>query len=438
MDKRKLNNETGITIIALSITIIVMLILAGISIATVSPMIKNSEEAKQEQDIETEKSIVSRATLAAEKVGVKGEITQANLQKMMKNELPSGNFTVTENGDSFTITFTDSNRSYDVDAVANASDYNPASEGVPIPDGFYYVGGTKDSGLVISDNSADERLDAGKKNVRRELAGNQFVWIPVDNSIDYKRVAYSTNFSTGTTDTTTNSEKINYSSSDSNYFTEALPVDEESSVKKNKGYYIGRYESGDQESTNSKTLRASGASTSNAITVKAGQAPYNYIKYTDAKSLAEGFSEKQGYTSVKSKLVSGYAWDTAIAFIQKKNSDYGNSSKEGNYFNTTFSYTGIGDTEVNKRNKADRERILIPTGQTTAVNNIYDMGGNVDEWSTEFCYDEWEKTTWYTWRGGDYSDYYTSKIYVTYPAGIRGCASDKAFKGVGFRITLFL
>ena len=55
MDKRKLNNETGITIIALSITIIVMLILAGISIATVSPMIKNSEEAKQEQDIETEK-----------------------------------------------------------------------------------------------------------------------------------------------------------------------------------------------------------------------------------------------------------------------------------------------------------------------------------------------------------------------------------------------
>ena len=44
MDKRKLNNETGITIIALSITIIVMLILAGISIATVSPMIKNSED----------------------------------------------------------------------------------------------------------------------------------------------------------------------------------------------------------------------------------------------------------------------------------------------------------------------------------------------------------------------------------------------------------
>ena len=87
MDKRKLNNETGITIIALSITIIVMLILAGISIATVSPMIKNSEEAKQEQDIETEKSIVSRAAFAAEKVGVKRgdillEIDGIELEKM--------------------------------------------------------------------------------------------------------------------------------------------------------------------------------------------------------------------------------------------------------------------------------------------------------------------------------------------------------------------
>ena len=429
MDKRKLNNETGITIIALSITIIVMLILAGISIATVSPMIKNSEEAKQEQDIETEKSIVSRAAFAAEKVSVKGEITQANLQKMMQNELPSGNFTVTDNGDGFTITFTDSNRSYNVDAVVNASDYNPASEGVPIPDGFYYVGGTKDSGVVISDNSADERLDAGKKNVRRELAGNQFVWIPVDNSIDYKRVAYSTNFSTGTTDTTTNSEKINYSSSDSNYFTEALPVDEESSVKKNKGYYIGRYEAGDKECTESKKLRTE-SNTDHKVVVRAGQAPYDHVTKEQAQSLAVEFSSKQGYTSVKSKLVSSYAWDTAIAFIQKKNSDYGNSSEEGNYFNTIFSYTGIGDTEVNKQNKADRERILIPTGQTTAVNNIYDMGGNLYEWTTETCSNTLDC---YSARGGGYNYYYS-----LFPAGHRSYLSERSDQYCGFRITLFL
>ena len=214
-------------------------------------------------------------------------------------------------------------------------------DGVPIPSGFVYVGGTKASGLVISDAAADKEKYKGQTTVGTDLQGNQFVWIPVDSIADYKRTAYSDQVASGTTDTTTNSEQIKAYSSSSYYYTEALPTDEKTSVETNKGFYIGRYEAGDQESTNSKKLRASGASTSNTITVKAGQAPYNYIKYTDAKKLAEGFNTKQGYTSVKSKLVSSYAWDTAIAFIQKTNSDYENNSVEGNYSDTTFTYTDI-------------------------------------------------------------------------------------------------
>ena len=303
--------------------------------------------------------------------------------------------------------------------------------GVPIPDGFVYVGGTRDSGLVISDNNADKEKYKGQTTVGTDLVGNQFVWIPVDNIENYKRTAYSDNFATGTIDSTTNSEQIKYRSSDSDYFKEALPADEKTSVETNKGFYIGRYEAGDQESTNSKKLRASGASTSNTITVKAGQAPYNYIKYTDAKKLAEGFSTKQGYTSVKSKLVSSYAWDTAIAFIQKTNSDYGRSSEEGNYSNSpTFTYTGIADTEKNKQTKANGTSTLIPTGQTTAVNNIYDMGGNVYEWTTE----SYSNTSYpYTLRGGHYYGY-----FAFYPAGDRSGVSDSAYVYAGFRCTLYL
>ena len=52
-------------------------------------------------------------------------------------------------------------------------------DGVEIPDGFYYVGGTKDTGLVISDVQGDD-LDNSKQ-------GNQFVWIPVENASDYVR-----------------------------------------------------------------------------------------------------------------------------------------------------------------------------------------------------------------------------------------------------------
>ncbi len=303
-------------------------------------------------------------------------------------------------------------------------------DGVPIPSGFVYVGGTKASGLVISDNAADKEKYKGQTTVGTDLVGNQFVWIPVDSIADYKRTAYSTKVATGTIDSTTNSEQIKYSNS-SYYFTETLPADEKTSVETNKGFYIGRYEAGDQESTNSKTLRASGASTSNTITVKAGQAPYNYVTRTQAKSLAEAFSTKQGYTSVTSKLISSYAWDTAIAFIQKTNSNYGNSSEEGNYSNSpTFTYTGIADTEKNKQTKANGTSTLIPTGQTTAVNNIYDMGGNVDEWTTEYSAVSGNHCTL---RGGC-----CGNDFADSPAGDRNSTSGNANASVGFRCTLYL
>ena len=304
-------------------------------------------------------------------------------------------------------------------------------DGVTIPAGFVYVGGTKDSGLVISDNSADKEKYKGQTTVGTELEGNQFVWIPVENIADYKRTAYSFQVDTGTIDSSTNSTKINYSNSVSDYYTEAMPSDEKTSVEKNKGYYIGRYEAGDQESTTSKKLRTSSSSKSNTITVKAGQAPYNWISRTQAKSLAEGFSAKKGYTSVKSKLVSSYAWDTAIAFIQKTNSDYGSSSEEGNYKDSpTFTYTGIGDTEKNKQTKANGTITLIPTGQTTAVNNIYDMGGNVYEWTTESFSGAISSRTY---RGGNCSCSFASD-----PAGRRGNYTDGAYGYIGVRLTLFL
>ena len=297
----------------------------------------------------------------------------------------------------------------------------------PIPDGFYYVGGTVDSGVVISDNIADKDRYKGEEDVGTDLVGNQFVWIPVDNIADYKRTAYASQGSTGTIDSTTKSEQIKFSSGTSYYFTEALPEDEKTSVEKNKGYYIGRYEAGDKESTKNKSLRTSSSSNSNTITVKAGQAPYNIIKYTDAKKLAEGFSTKQGYTSVTSKLVSSYAWDTAIAFIQKTNSDYGSNSEEGNYYDTTFTYTDI--TGENKT-KANGKGTLIPTGQTTAVNNIYDMGGNVWEYTTESC----SFTSGpYSLRGCFYDNY-----SAYWPAGYRQYSSGGAYSNYGFRITLFL
>ena len=51
--------------------------------------------------------------------------------------------------------------------------------------GFYYVGGTVKSGAVISDNLADKDKYKGQEVVGTDLSGNQFVFIPV-NGIDLK------------------------------------------------------------------------------------------------------------------------------------------------------------------------------------------------------------------------------------------------------------
>ena len=388
--KLKIKQEKGITLIALVVTIVVLLILAGVSISLVlnnNGVISKAKDAKNqyaEAQTNDEKQLNEVSDWIDTKVGD-----------------TTGGGSVTK------------------------------IDGVPIPAGFVYVGGTKASGLVISDAAADKEKYKGQTTVGTDLQGNQFVWIPVENIADYKRSAYGDNVDTGTIDSSTNSTQIKPRRSSSEYHTEAMPSDEKTSIETNKGYYIGRYEAGDKESTDANKFRISGASTSNTITIKAKQAPYNYIKYTDAKALAEGFKTQQNYSSsVTTKLVSSYAWDTAIAFIQKTNSDYGNSSEEGNYRDTTFTYTDIKGTDQIKEKEENGQGTLIPTGQTTAVNNIYDMGGNVWEWTTE----PFSNTSYpYTRRGGGCDD-----GFAYCPAGYRNGFSDRVFSDIGFRLTLFL
>ena len=233
-----------------------------------------------------------------------------------------------------------------------SSGYVKKNTEVTYPDGKVWI----PEDFRISKDSAS-KVQNGV--VIEDKEGNQFVWVPVATLADYKRTRYTGDglFSD---------------------YSEALPEDEKTSVEKYKGFYIGRYEAGDKESTEAKTLRNSYGVTK-TVTIKANQAPYNNVTRTEAVSLAEGFATKQGYKA-KTKLVSSYAWDTTIAFLQKVNSDYGSSSEEGNYKDIAFSYTDItGATKT----KAKSSRVLVPTGQTTPVCNIYDMGGNVWEWTTE-------------------------------------------------------
>ena len=298
------------------------------------------------------------------------------------------------NGKSYT-----KNVSVTVNQFKTAKDYVAANVEVTYPDGKVWI----PEGFKVADDSAST-VQGGV--VIEDKDGNQFVWVPVATLADYKRTWY-----------TGDGTLSNYS--------EALPEDEKTSVERYKGFYIGRYEAGDKENTEAKTLRSS-KDVTKTVTIKANQAPYNYVTRTQAVSLAEGFATKQGYKA-KTKLVSSYAWDTTIAFLQKVNSDYGNSSEEGNYYNITFSYTDITGASQTKGKKSEE---LVPTGQTTPVCNIYDMGGNVCEWTTESC----SNTDYpYAVRGG--SCYHN---FASVPAGNRNNNSDDAYDDYGFRLTLFM
>ena len=315
-------------------------------------------------------------------------------------------YAVTKNGTyTFTVTGTVNGKNYTknvsvtVNQFKTVKDYVVANVEVTYPDGNVWV----PEGFRISTDSAST-VQGGIVIEDKDL--NQFVWVPVATIADYKRTWYK-----------------GYGSFSE--YLEALPEDEKTSVERYKGFYIGRYEAGDKENTEAKTLRSSNDVTK-TVTIKANQAPYNNVTKTQAISLAEGFATKQGYKA-KTKLVSSYAWDTTIAFMQKVNSDYGSSSEEGNYKDTTFSYTDITGA---RQTKAKNSNVLVPTGQTTPVCNIYDMGGNVFEWTTESC----SNTDYpYARRGGFY--YY---IFANIPAGFRDDGSDDADDGDGFRLTLFM
>ena len=323
-------------------------------------------------------------------------------------------YAVTKNGTyTFTVTGTVNGKSYTknvsvtVNQFKDVYEYMQTNTKVTYSDGEVWV----PEGFKVADDSAST-VQGGV--VIEDKDGNQFVWVPVDTISDYKRTWY------------TGSDGITFGS-----YSETLKDDEKTSVTTYKGFYIGRYEAGDKESTGTTkaTFRTSSSDTSNSVTIKADQVPYNYVTRTQAISLAEGFKTQQGYKA-KTKLVSSYAWDTTIAFIEKTVNNYGSSSSQGNYKDKSVTYKDITDESKPEKTKAENSSLLVATGQTTPVCNIYDMGGNVFELTTEFSSDTYNP---YVRRGGSYLSTFAGS-----PAGDRNNLSGVANDFFGFRLTLFL
>ena len=355
------NKDKGITLIALVITIIILLILAGISISALTNqgLFKNAKAAQNA----TEK--------AKEEQG----------QRLNEYEDEINNYL--ENEDENTKAFKEK-----VGKVLSTTDNTEIKDAknnkIVVPAGFKIIEGatTVDKGIVIEDVT------------ETATKGSQFVWIPVGTIIKSDGTTATITLGRYDFDATTGKESAysgSYIEEDANDTSTLKKYGNiiaknirnfKNSVATNGGYYIGRYEA------RTVTARNAAGNALTQITEKGTENIYNYVTQLQAAQLSQNMYNSDKFTS---DLMNSYAWDTATVFIQNcgTNSKYSRQ----NSLNTSLSQTGTNS--------------LTDTSKTDVQCNIYDMASNIWEWTTETSF---ISSFPCVIRGGSYgiSHYYTS------------------------------
>ena len=379
--KKIMKNQKGITLVALVITIIILLILAGISISTLTNtgIFEKAKDAKEKSEAEEKQQSETLDSYEKE------------LNKYTSIEL-------TADRTGAVLSETDNIELHDKNGAK-----------IIVPAGFKVVNTddlTVEKGIVVEDSK-----------------GNQYVWIPCTtedskSQLQFKRTEWDVEDDGGTKaskDELTLTCPENYSDNGLTYAVVneivAQVKAEKDSVRRNGGYYIGRYEVGDENGTGTAVI-------------KADQTPMANIIWSTAYSKAKGIG---GGTGATTYLCSSYAWDTAINFIQNNGFQNYAKAREDSYNENWFDKNVKDSTGkiIKAANKAER----LSTGKTTPKCNIYDMGGNVIEFTTEVMPSTSEPAVFH---GGDYYG-------NVYPAGQRIDGSTSgATSRLGFRATLFL
>ena len=358
---KNFRKNKGITLIALVITVIVLLILAGITIVALTGengILIRAQEAKNKTEEASTDELRKLTQLEA--------ATHLEDYEYMDNSI----------GEEKTITI-------------------PAECAVSQVDGE----NTLENGLVIIDAS-----------------GNEWVWVEVPKTEEvYQNAGINldvNNITDEQCDTIYN-DLSDYVSAYRNHYTDTFGSTEQNgyadataynvaknnmlrSVYKNEGFWVGRYEAGDAEATASNTTRISAMGNTNQAVIKANQIPYNYVTCKQAQELATRLSIG-GKTS---SLMFGIQWNLVCKFLEEKttlneNDMNGDSTNWGNYLNSSVVISRgkynttpnsptsqwLDITQIEKNGK-----MLLTTGASEDTNkmNIYDFAGNVREWTLAY------------------------------------------------------
>ena len=389
-----MKKNKGITLIALIITIIILLILVGVSInlAIKGDLFGSAEKAVNGTNAKVEEQQTAVDELMGELDDVEREIEEQ--QRQQEEAEKQKNLPGTR--------------------VSENTKYIRDGKTAWIPKGFT-VSGIKseqsiDNGLVIYDIPEGTTVDWTNPNSVKTKY-NQFVWIPVEvkstdteNSIaNFYRSAWAENTATGgerTTGLNTSFTEPNATNDTDDKTGIAKQIANlTKSIYKYGGFYIGRYEAG------SKTPRTSSSGVTE-IGIKQDMYPYNYVKWGDSMSsigttgavyLSNSLYNTNEYGAT-SMLCTGACWDSMLDFIKDSKHSVKDSTTWGNYSNSeTFEITrgayavynnntlGSFNNVGSKYSKTKDTTILLTTGATerNCSKNIYDVAGNCFEWTTE-------------------------------------------------------
>ena len=421
-NKRNYSNQKGITLIALVVTIVVLLILAGVSVNAIfseNGIIKRAKDAQNKMDQATQNDLDSINELN-------------NWIDGKTNGTTGGNTTGGDANPSTTPKIST--------LVGKVVDKNTKAEDaygnkITIPKGFKILehNPTSSTGAVTynytNSEETGEHIPAVQDGiVIEDKDGNQFVWVPVGtiknknnttNTITLGRYEFDSN--TGALKSTTPAQVASVENC-----TQAVKIDsyyqelstsrggnsaEDSTAQNatarnleefisttlaNGGYYIARFE-------------ASG--TASKITSKYNQTVLGNITQPNAAKVARemyGEVKENNELVYASDLVNSYAWDTAIIFIQTYSTGEDASSYASQNKSTSFAKTGKNNDKY---------------------CNIWDMSGNAYEWTTEY--------STYSFNSNVYPCVSRGGYYVTDGGGARNYTSYRGDDGTTLSISYY-
>ena len=454
-EKGKNMRNKGITLIALVITIIVLLILAGVSIATLTGengILTRANDAKEQTEIASvkEQAQLDIANWIAERLQnnedttlddstIKSIIETANTGNSNKyyKELQDDKI-ITPSG--YEILYAELYANGNGGSGGETGSLPSTDETSPfLPDGATVIESDLSEGVTIKD-----------------VKNNEWVWIVVpksvtassttDGDIENALISYATEEYRGSYSDTWYSgcglEEGDYAQKYSDML---------QSIKTYGGFYIGKYEVGsfDNAVTSNNNTRTA--------VIQQGAYPYNYVTCSQAEDLAEGLATG-GKTST---LMFGIQWDLVLKYLEENgdwdtttnNASYylkTNSSSWGNYADNSFpvaegnkyaiynqSTYQLGEwnpvpSDYEKPNSGTESLVLLSTGAVgnNSKMNIYDLAGNVFEWTLE-------KSTHTglpcVYRGGD-----SSGNGSRFPASSRyNYSASSSVSSFGFRPALY-